>query len=159
MENFIFCAVIVLFGITVDDELNFKKHFKSLCHTAPQKLNPLIRLRRYLTLEKSGILETNFKNFILTLDFLFGYFLEKPHTSKQTKYTYCTLKVIYQSNASYQVLLERSSTVSRLQKQSWFLLTHYNSVLLVIPPENTKAFRFSYVFKGVDKQQRAVMGQ
>ena len=47
---------VFLLGVTVDSEVNFKKHIGSLCSETQYKFHALIRLRKYLALEKARIL-------------------------------------------------------------------------------------------------------
>ena len=51
---------VKLQGITIDKALNFKKHIESLCPTAQYKLHALRRIRKYLTLDKTKLLENAF---------------------------------------------------------------------------------------------------
>ena len=41
-----------MLSITIDSEVNFKKHIVSLCSETQYKFHALIRLRKYLALEK-----------------------------------------------------------------------------------------------------------
>ena len=43
---------VKLLGITIDNELKFKKHIKDLCQKASYKLHALRRIRGYLTVER-----------------------------------------------------------------------------------------------------------
>ena len=47
---------VELLGITIDNDLNFKKHIENLCRTAQYKLHALRRIRKYLTLDKAKLL-------------------------------------------------------------------------------------------------------
>ena len=51
---------VLLLGITIDNEVNFKKHIGNLCRTAQYKLDALIRRRQYLTVEKARILGSSY---------------------------------------------------------------------------------------------------
>ena len=51
---------IKLLGITIDNELKFKKHIENLCKKASYKLHALRRIRGYLTVEKARILANSF---------------------------------------------------------------------------------------------------
>ena len=47
---------VKMLGITVDNELKFKKQIEDLCQKASYKLHALRRIRGYLTVEKARIL-------------------------------------------------------------------------------------------------------
>ena len=47
---------VKLLGITIDNQLKFKKHIEELCKKASYKLHALRRIRGYLTVEKARIL-------------------------------------------------------------------------------------------------------
>ena len=51
---------VKLLGITIDNELKFKKHIEDLCKKASYKLHALRRIRGYLTVEKARILAKAF---------------------------------------------------------------------------------------------------
>ena len=46
---------VKLLGITIDNELKFKKHIEDLCKKASYKLHALRRIRGYLAVEKARI--------------------------------------------------------------------------------------------------------
>ena len=49
-----------MLGITIDNELRFKKHIEDICKNASYKLHALRRIRGYLTAEKARILANAF---------------------------------------------------------------------------------------------------
>ena len=51
---------VKLLGVTIDNELKFKKHVEDLCKKASYKLHALRRIRGYLTVEKARILANAF---------------------------------------------------------------------------------------------------
>ena len=51
---------VKLLGITINNELIFKKHIEDLCKKTSYKLHVLRRIRRYLTAEKARILANAF---------------------------------------------------------------------------------------------------
>ena len=53
---------VKLLGVTIDNELKFKKHVEDLCKKASYKLHALRRIREYLTVEKARILANAFIN-------------------------------------------------------------------------------------------------
>ena len=58
---------VKLLGITIDNELKFKKHIGDLCKKASYKLHALRRIRGYLTVEKARILANAFFDTLLVL--------------------------------------------------------------------------------------------
>ena len=51
---------VKLLGVTIDNELKFKKHIQDLCKKASYELHALRGIRRYLTDEKARILVNAF---------------------------------------------------------------------------------------------------
>ena len=51
---------VKLLGITIDNELKFKKHIEDLCKKASYKLYALRRIRGYLTVKKARIIANAF---------------------------------------------------------------------------------------------------
>lgn len=83
----------------------------------------LIRFRKYLTVDKAQILGGALIDCHFICAFT-GCVVEKSHAQKQKKIRYRVLKlIIYQSNNSYEILLERSNKIAIHRRQFWFLLT------------------------------------
>ena len=49
---------VVLLGITIDNLLNFNEHIDNVCRTANYKLHALLRIKKYLHLQKAKPLFT-----------------------------------------------------------------------------------------------------
>ena len=47
---------VELLGITIDKDLNFKKHIENLCRTPQYKLHALRRIIKYLALDNAKLL-------------------------------------------------------------------------------------------------------
>ena len=103
---------VILLGITIDNKLVFKKHIENLCRTAQYKLHALTRIRKYLTLDKAILLGNTFINSQFNYAPLIWMFSRKTLYHKIEKIHHRTLKVIYQSEESYENLLLESSSVS-----------------------------------------------
>ena len=112
---------VILLGITIDNKLVFKKHIENLCRTAPYKLRALTRIRKYLTLDKAILLGNTFINSQFNHARLIWMFSRKTLYHKIEKNHHRTLKVIYQSEESYENLLLESSSVSVHQRHLRFL--------------------------------------
>ena len=51
-----------LLGLTIDQELNFRKRIGKLCRNSQYKLHALRRIRIYLSLEKAKMLGNGFND-------------------------------------------------------------------------------------------------
>ena len=109
-------------GLTVDKELNFSKHIDKLCRNAQYKLHALRRIRKYLSLEKAKMLGNAFIDSQFNYAPLIWMFCRKGLYLKMQKIHHKTLKVIYQSNKTYEELLELNETVSIHQQHLRFLV-------------------------------------
>ena len=107
---------VELLGITIDKALNFKKHIENLCCTAQYKLHALRRIRKYLALDKAKLLSNAFIDSQCNYAPLIWMFCHKTTYLKMQKIHHKTLKVIYQSDASYDDLLQLSNSVSLHQR-------------------------------------------
>ena len=122
-----------LLGLTIDKELNFSKHIDKLCRNAQYKLHALRRIRKYLSLEKAKMLGNAFIDSQFNYAPLIWMFCRKGLYLKMQKIHHKTLKVIYQSNKTYEELLELSETVSIHQQRLRFLVTEANKCFLLKP--------------------------
>ena len=55
-----FSSEVKLLGITIDNQIRFKKHIKDVCKKASFNLQSLRRIRTYLTVEKARLLSNAF---------------------------------------------------------------------------------------------------
>ena len=125
---------VELLGLTIDKELNFSKHIDKLCRNAQYKLHALRRIRKYLSLEKAKMLGNAFIDSQFNYAPLIWMFCRKGLYLKMQKIHHKTLKVIYQSNKTYEELLELSETVSIHQRHLRFLVTEvYKSTSYLNP--------------------------
>ena len=95
---------VILLGITTDNKLVFKKHIENLCRTAQCKLHALTRIRKYLILDKAVLLGNTFINSQFNYAPPIWMFSRKTLYHKIEKIHLRTLKVIYQSEGSYENL-------------------------------------------------------
>ena len=120
---------ILSLGITTDKKLTFKQHIENLCRKAQYKLNALRGIRKFLTIEKAMILGNAFIDSHYNYTPLLWMFCRKPRYPKIEKIHHKTLKVIYESNDTYDNLLLQSNTVSIHQRHLRFLVTEiYKSI-------------------------------
>ena len=103
---------VKLIWVTIDKRLNFSKHIDKLCRNAQYKLHALRQIRKYLSLEKTRMLGNTFIDSQFNYAPLIWMFCRKGLYLKMQKIHHKTLKVIYQSNKTYEELLELSETVS-----------------------------------------------
>ena len=107
---------VLLLGLTVDNQLIFKDHVDMLCSTANYKLHALRRIRKYLTPVKARLLYNAFINSQFNYASVIWMFCRKKDYLNIEKIQYKALKIIYNSNESYEELLTRNNEVSIHQK-------------------------------------------
>ena len=110
---------LLMLGLIVDNKLSFEKHTAKLCQTASQKLHALRGLK-YLTLEKARAWGNAFADPQIDYAPLIWMFCKKVFISKCRKFTIKALRIIYQSDESYENLLYLDNSVS-LHQIDWFL--------------------------------------
>ena len=136
---------VELLGITIEKTLNLK-NTENLCRTAQYKLHALRRIRKYLTLDKPKLLGNAFIDGQFNYAPLMWMFCHKTTYLKMQKNHHKTLKVIYQSDASYDDLLQLSNSVSLHQRHLWFLLTEiYRSTGTLNPQFMRSYFKYREV--------------
>ena len=126
---------VIFLGITIDNKLVFKKHIENLCRTVQYKFHALTRIRKYLNLDKAILLGNTFINSQFNYAPLIWMFSRKTLYHKIEKIHHRTLKVIYQSEESYENLLLESSSVSIHQRHLHFLVTEIYKSTTQIKPE------------------------
>ena len=107
---------VVLLGLTIDHRLTFKDHVDMFCSTINYKLHALRSIRKYLTLEKAKLLNNAFVISQFNYVFAIWMFCRKKYYLKIGKIQNKALKIIYNSNESYDELLTCSNEVSIRQK-------------------------------------------
>ena len=125
---------VILLGIAIDNKLVFKKHIENLCRTAQYKPHALTRIRKYLTLDETILLGNTFRNSQFNYAPLIWIFCRKILYHKIEKIHH-SLKVIHQSEASYENLLLESSSVFVRQRHLRFLVTEIHKSTKQINPE------------------------
>ena len=123
-----------LLELTIDKELNFSKYIDKLCRNAQYTLHALRRIRKYLRLEKAKMLGNAFIDSQFNYAPLIWMFCRKGLYLKTHKIHHKTLKVIYQSNNTYQEVLELSETVSIHQGHLRFLVTEIHKSTSYLKP-------------------------
>ena len=124
---------VLLLRITIDKKLTFK-HVENLCRKAQYKLHALRRIRKFLTIQKAKMLGIAFIDSQFNYAPLLWMFCRKTLYSKIEKIHHRTLKVMYQSNDTYENLLLQSNTVSVHQRHLRFLMIEiYKSISQLNP--------------------------
>ena len=126
---------VELLGLTIDKELNFSKHIDKLCRNAQYKLHALRRIRKYLSLEKAKMLGNAFIDSQFNYASLIWMLCRKRLYLKMQKIHHKTLKVIYQSNKTYDELLELIETVSIQQWHLRFLVPEVDKSTSYLNPK------------------------
>ena len=96
---------VLLLRITIDKKLTFKQHVENLCQKAQYKLHALRRIRKFLRTEKAKMLGNAFIDSQFNYAPLIWIFSRKTLYSKTEKIRHKTIKVIYESNDTYENLL------------------------------------------------------
>ena len=132
---------VKLLGITIDNELKFKKHIEDLCKKASYKLHALRRIRGYLTVEKARILANAFIDSQFNYAPLIWMFAGKTLINKICKIHHRTLRVVYNEyNKSYGELLQLNNNVSIHQRHLQYLALEIFKSLMHLNPK----FMWSY---------------
>ena len=133
---------VKLLGITVDNQLKFKKHIDELCKKAPYKLHVLRGIRGYVTVKKTRIIANAFIDSQFNYALLIWTSAGKTLINKICKIHHSTLQVIYNEyNKSYQELLQLNNIVSIHQRHLQYLALEVFKSLIHLNPE----FMWSYL--------------
>ena len=55
-ETFTSSDAVELLGITLDENINFKRHIQNICQKVNKKTKALFRIRKFLNLERAQVL-------------------------------------------------------------------------------------------------------
>ena len=132
---------VKLLGITIDNQLKFKKHTEELCKKSSYKLHALRRIRGYLTVKKARIFANAFIDSQFNYAPLIWMFAGKTLINKICKIHHRTLQVVYNEYyKSYQELLQLNNIVSIHQRHLQYLALEVFKSLMHLNPE----FMWSY---------------
>ena len=121
--------------MTIDKELNSSKHIEKLCRNAQFKVHPLRQIRKYLSLQKAKTLGNVFTDRQFNCAPLIWMFCRRGLYLKMQKVRHKTLKVIHQSNKTYEEPLELNETVSIHQRQLKSLVTEIHKSTSYLNPK------------------------
>ena len=103
---------VILLGLSIDNCLTFKDHIDALCRNASYKLHALRRIRKYLTPDKAKVLYNAFINSQFSYASIIWMFCRKTDYLKMEKIQYKALKIVFNSNESFEDLLLHSNEVT-----------------------------------------------
>ena len=100
---------VELIGITMDKNINFKRHIQNICHKANTKTKALLRIRKFLNLEHAQVLAEAYISSNFRYCPLIWIFCRKMSDNLIVKTNYRTLRAIYDTQTrSYEELLHLS---------------------------------------------------
>ena len=100
---------VELLEITLDKNINFKRHIQNICHKANNKTKALFRIRKFLNLEQAQVLVEAYISSNFRYCPLIWMFYGKISDNLIVKTHYRTLRAIYDSQTrSYEELLHLS---------------------------------------------------
>ena len=129
-----------LLGLAIDNCLTFKDHIHTLCGNASYNLHALRRIRKYITPDKAKVLYNAFINSQFSYASIIWMFCRKTDYLKMEKIQCKALKIVFNSNKSFEDLLSHSNEVSIHQKQLRQLTTEIYKNLTELKPEFIKPF-------------------
>ena len=97
---------VELIGITIDKNINFKRHMQNICHKANNKTKALLRIRKFLNLEQVQVSAEAYISSNFRYCPLIWMFCGKMSDNLIVKTHYGTLRAIYDTHTrSYEELL------------------------------------------------------
>ena len=137
------CKEVEVLGITIDRNLNFKGYIKNICRKAGQKLSALLRISSHINTDKKSLLyksmiKSQFAHCPLVWMFCF-----RQSSNLINKVHERALKLIYQDNSNFEVLLEKQHDFSIHQRNLQVLMTEIYKILNgIAPPIMNSLFTF-----------------
>ena len=96
---------VELLGITLDKNINFKRHIQNICRKANNKTKALLRIRKFLNLEQAQVLAEAYISSNFRYCPLIWMFCGKISDNLIVKTHYRTLRAIYDTQTrSYEEL-------------------------------------------------------
>ena len=134
---------VILLCITIDNKPVSREHIQKLCRAAQYNIHALTRIRKFLTLDKAILHGNTFINSQFNYAPIIWMFRRKTLHHKIEKIHHRTLKLISQSEESYENLLLESSSVSVHQRHLRLLVTEIYKSTTQINPEFMRPY-FTY---------------
>ena len=137
---------LVLLGLKIDIWLTFKDHINILRRRTSFKLYALRRKRKYLTTDKAKLLCNAFLNSQFNYALIIWMFCHNQDYLKIEKNQYKDLKIVCNSNDSYEELLFHNNEVSIHQKQLRLLVT---AIFKSLPDVNLDFMKSYFTIKEI----------
>ena len=137
------CKEVEILRITLDRNLNFKRHIKNICRKVGQKLSALLRISSHINIDKKTLLYKSIIKSQFAYCPLVWMFCFRQSNNLINKVHERALKLIYQDNCNFQVLLEKQHNFSIHQRNLQVLMTEiYKIVNGIAPPIMNSLFTF-----------------
>ena len=115
--------------ITIDRNLNFKVHIKNVCRKASQKLSALLRISSHINTDKKSLLYKSMIKSQFAYCPLVWMFCFRQSNNLINKVHERALKLIYQDNSNFEVLLEKQHDFSIHQRNFQVLMTEIYKIV------------------------------
>ena len=127
---------IELLGITLNENINFKRHIQNICRKANNKTKALLHIRKFLTLEQAQVLaEAYIFHQVLEYCPLIWMFCGKMSDNLIVKTHYRTLRAIYDTQTrSYEELHLSGKKKIHTQNLQILMVEVYKSLNKICPP-------------------------
>ena len=137
------CKEVEILGITLHRNLNFKRHIKNICRKAGLKLSALLRISSHINTDKKTLLYKSIIKSQFAYCPLVWMFCFRQSNNLTNKVYERALKLIYQDNCNFQVLLQKQHDFSIHQRNLQVLVTEiYKIVNGIAPPTMNSLFTF-----------------
>ena len=127
---------VELLGITLDKNINFKRHIQSICRKANNKTKALLCIRKFLNLEQAQVLAEAYISSNFRYCPLIWMFCGKMSNNLIVKTHYRTLRAIYDTQTrSYEEKLHLSEKKKiHMQNLQILMVEVYKCLTNIIPP-------------------------
>ena len=123
------CKEVEVLGTTIDRNLNFKGHIKNICRKADQKLSTLLRISSHINTDKKSLLHKSMIKSQFAYCPLVWMFCFRQSNNLINKVHVRALKLIYQDNSNFEVLLEKHHDFSIHQRNLQVLITEIYKIV------------------------------
>ena len=125
-----------MLGITIDSNLTFENHTKSICKKSSQKLNTLARITPYMNIQKRRTFMKSFVTSQFSYCPLIWMFHSRRLNNKINSIHERALRITYQDNTStFQELLNKDNSVSIHHRNLQVLATEMFKIHRGLSPE------------------------
>ena len=103
---------IKVFGVTLDDRLNFKSHVDGICNRASRQINSFKRFSKYLKIDRRLSVYKNFIQSNFSYCPVAWLFCGRKNSNKLEKLQERALRIVFDAfSSSYEFLCERANTL------------------------------------------------